>query len=87
MGARSSMDESLFKQRCNPDLYRKGTEGWRPKFRSLFAYTKGSTRTKVCNQLFTSGKVSIQAGQTVTFFIVTLHQGGITSQGYVVLNR
>jgi hypothetical protein len=54
---------------------------------ACLAYTKGSTGTKVCNHLFTSGKVSIQASQTVTFFIVTLHQGGITSQGFVVLNR
>jgi hypothetical protein len=52
-----------------------------------FAYVNGSTRTSVCNQLFTSGRVSIQEGQEVTFFIVTILHGGITSHGFVVLNR
>ena len=52
---------------------------------ACFAYRIGSTKTRACNQLFTSG-VSIHENEIVTFLIAALHQGGITSHGFVVLN-
>jgi hypothetical protein len=73
----SSNDES---QIFNGTVLKVGAQG----SEACFAYSSGSARTRVCNQLFTSG-VSIHKGEKVSFVIVTLHQGDITSHGFLVL--